>query len=66
MDTYSEHGPVGLEGEWARQSLQGAAIVAVGLNPLRPVITAELFRLASDLASEGVRLARAGLGVAGV
>jgi len=58
MDTYSEHGPVGMEGEWARQSLQVAAIVAVGLDPLRPVITAEVFRLASDLASEGVRLAR--------
>lgn len=66
MDTYCEHGPVGMEGEWARQSLQVAAIVAVGLDPLRPVITAEVFRLASDLASEGVRLARAGLGVAGV
>ncbi len=65
MDAYIEHGPVGLEGEWARQSLQVAAIVAVGLDPLRPVITSELFRLASDLTSEGVRLARDGLGAAG-
>lgn len=61
MDTYCDHGPIGMEGHWARQSLQVAAILAVGISPRHPVVTADLFRVASELASEGIRLARDGL-----
>ncbi|MGM0517871.1 MAG: hypothetical protein ACQER6_09760 [Pseudomonadota bacterium] len=61
MDTYCDHGQIGMEGHWARQSLQVAAILAVGISPRHPVVTADLFRVASELASEGIRLARDGL-----
>ena len=61
MDAYCDHGPIGLEGAWARQSLQIAAILAVGINPLHPVVTTDLFRFSGDSASEGVRKAREGL-----
>ncbi len=61
MDLYCDHGPVGMEGQWGRFALRVAGIVAATLEPLRPVVTAELFRQATDFVADGVRLARSGL-----
>lgn len=61
MDVYCDHGPFGMEGQWGRFALRVAGIVAATLDPLHPLVTAELFRRAGDFVADGVRLARSGL-----